>query len=43
MQNKLLQISTVEIVFIENNGMFKYVQNGMQSINCLTGVCGLIA
>ncbi|CAD8099818.1 unnamed protein product [Paramecium sonneborni] len=43
MQSKLLQISTCEIIFIENNQMFKYGHQGLQSINCIAGVCGLIA
>ncbi|CAD8111176.1 unnamed protein product [Paramecium sonneborni] len=43
MQSKLLQISTCEIIFIENNQMFKYSRQGLQSIKCIAGVCGLIA
>ncbi|CAD8169123.1 unnamed protein product [Paramecium pentaurelia] len=43
MQSKLLQISTCDIIFIENNQMFKYNRQGLQSISCIAGVCGQIA
>ncbi|CAK70692.1 unnamed protein product (macronuclear) [Paramecium tetraurelia] len=43
MQCKIMQLSTSEIVFVENNGLWKYHNQEIRKLDNLAGVCGQVA
>ncbi|CAD8069355.1 unnamed protein product [Paramecium sonneborni] len=43
MQCKIMQLSTSEIVFVENNGLWKYYNEEIKKLDSLAGVCGQVA
>ncbi|CAD8159889.1 unnamed protein product [Paramecium octaurelia] len=42
-QNKILQLSTSEIVFVEDNSLWKYSNQNIKKLENIAGVCGQVA